>query len=34
MAVLMNTDTGKLSSIQAVNEKHEMQESIEPILGQ
>ena len=30
----MNTDTGKLSSIQAVNKKHKMQESIEPILGQ
>jgi hypothetical protein len=25
---------GKLSSIQAVNEKHEVQESIEPIVGQ
>lgn len=34
MAVLMNADVGKLSSIQAVNEKHEVQESIEPIVGQ
>jgi hypothetical protein len=34
MAVLMNADAGKLSSIKAVNEKHEVQESIEPIVGQ
>lgn len=34
MAVLMNVDAGKLSSIQAVNEKHKVQESIEPIVDQ
>ena len=30
----MNVDAGKLSSIQAVNEKHKVQESIEPIVDQ
>jgi hypothetical protein len=31
---VMNADMGKLSSIQAVNEKHEVQETMEPIVGQ